>query len=152
MPELTPGTNNILAIYELDKAELLGDGVSGADALIDTQLGTGWIVIGGRYAYNRQEGLTAGGGASNDILTSYGALTLSIDHNAFQADHVTPGGECGHEAGGFKLVADNVTIKNARVHDNACKGLWTDINSNGTVITNNRVYNNEGTLSGGRSS
>ena len=68
-----------------------------------TELGTGWIVVGGRYAYNRQEGLTAGGGASNDILTSYGALTLSIDHNAFQADHVTTGGECGNEAGGFKL-------------------------------------------------
>jgi parallel beta-helix repeat protein len=28
------------------------------------------------------------------------------------------------------------------VHDNACKGLWTDINSSGTVFTNNRVYNN----------
>jgi len=107
-----------------------------------TELGTGWIVVGGRYAYNRQEGLTAGNGASNDILTSYGALTLSIDHNAFQADHVTSGGECGHEAGGFKLVADNIRVQYASVHDNACKGLWTDINSSGTVFTNNRVYDN----------
>ncbi|HEY5172198.1 MAG TPA: hypothetical protein VIK54_10770 [Acidimicrobiia bacterium] len=107
-----------------------------------TELGTGWIVVGGRYAYNRQEGLTAGGGASKDILTSYGGLVLTIDHNAFQADHVTSGGECSHEAGGFKWVADNITVQYASVHDNACMGLWADINSNGGVITNNTVTNN----------
>jgi Right handed beta helix region len=105
------------------------------------ELGTGWLVVGGRYSYNRQEGLTAGGGASNDTVTSY-LITLELDHNGFQPDHVTSGGECGHEAGGFKWVADNITVQYAQIHDNACMGLWADINSTGGVITHNHVYNN----------
>jgi parallel beta-helix repeat protein len=128
----------LINLYVHDNGKNFGGDWLGAG----TELGTGWVVVGGRYAYNRQEGLTAGGDASNDTLTSYGPLTLEIDHNAFQADHVTPGGECGNEAGGFKLVADNVRVQYASVHDNACKGLWTDINSSGTVFTNNLVYDN----------
>jgi parallel beta-helix repeat protein len=106
------------------------------------ELGTGWVVVGGHWYFNRQEGLTAGGGASNDTITSYGSLVPEIDHNGFLADHVTYGGECGHEAGGFKWVGDGMHVTHAKVHDNACSGLWADINSAGAVIDHNTITNN----------
>ena len=39
-------------------------------------------------------------------------------------------------------MADNVTVENSRIHDNACKGLWADVNSHSATIINNHVYNN----------
>jgi parallel beta-helix repeat protein len=128
----------LINLYVHDNGKSFGGNWLGAGA----ELGTGWVVVGGRYSYNRQEGLTAGGGASNDIVTAYGPLVPELDHNGFQADHVTSGGECGHEAGGFKWVADGIRVQYTNVHDNACMGLWADINSTGGVITNNTVTNN----------
>ena len=99
-------------------------------------LGNNWQVLGGRYYNNRQEGI---GGAGNNAVVD-GA---ELDHNNFTNDsYTTPNVNCGFEAGGFKWVADNVTVRNSRVHDNACKGLWVDGNSKRMTITNNRVYNN----------
>jgi parallel beta-helix repeat protein len=42
----------------------------------------------------------------------------------------------------MKWVIGRVTIRNAHVHDNACKGLWADGNANGTLIENNLVEDN----------
>jgi len=42
----------------------------------------------------------------------------------------------------MKWVATHVTVTNSRVHDNACKGLWTDGGTHDSVITNNQIYNN----------
>jgi parallel beta-helix repeat protein len=110
-----------------------GNGDLGAGS----ELGTGWIVIGGRYSYNHQEGLTAGDGASNDIVTSYGSLVVQLDHNS-------NANICHHEGGGFKWVANNITVQYAYVHDNLCRGLWADIGSNGGLVQHNRVVNNAG--------
>jgi parallel beta-helix repeat protein len=100
-------------------------------------VGPGWHIVGGRYYNNRQKGLgdALGPGAMID--------GVEIDHNNFTNDnHTTPTVYCGDDAGGFKWIADNVTVKNSRVHDNACVGLWMDINSHGARLVNNRVYNN----------
>jgi parallel beta-helix repeat protein len=88
------------------------------------------LIQGGRLHDNGQEGA---GGQVGDGVTVDG---VEIDHN--NTHHVS----CGYEAGGFKWVANNVTVKNSKIHDNACKGLWTDINSSGDVIENNQVYDN----------
>ena len=39
-------------------------------------------------------------------------------------------------------MASNVTVENSYIHDNACKGIWTDINTSGITIINNRVADN----------
>ena len=35
-----------------------------------------------------------------------------------------------------------MTVTNSSIHDNACKGLWADLNGDGATITNNVVANN----------
>jgi parallel beta-helix repeat protein len=110
---------------------IAGQGGAGAE------LGTNWHVVGGRYYNNRQEGLTNG---NADGFSVRGA---ELDHNNFADDtYRTASVSCQHEAGGMKWVADNVTVANSYVHDNACRGLWADINSNNATITGNRVANN----------
>ena len=49
-------------------------------------------------------------------------------------------GTCGYQAGGVKWTADYATIKHSKVHDNACKGLWVDLNGDHTKILDNNVY------------
>ena len=44
VPELKPGTEDITAVYVLDKAELTGDVISSAQAEVSTQVGSGWDV------------------------------------------------------------------------------------------------------------
>jgi preprotein translocase subunit SecD len=44
VPELKPGTQDITAVYVLDKAELTGSVISSAQAEVSTQVGSGWDV------------------------------------------------------------------------------------------------------------
>ena len=68
-------------------------------------LGDDWQVLGGRYYNNRQEGI---GGAGNNAVVD----GVELDHNNFTNDsYTTPNVNCGFEAGGFKWVADNVTVR-----------------------------------------
>lgn len=101
-------------------------------------LGPHWTVRGGRYFNNRQGGIGAG---QADGAVVDGA---ELDHNNFTDDtYVKANVNCDFEAGGMKWgAASNITVKNSKVHDNACRGLWADINSNGATITNNLVYGN----------
>jgi parallel beta-helix repeat protein len=100
-------------------------------------LGIGWKVLGGRYYNNRQEGLINSIG-DNAVIDG-----AEIDHNNFTDNrHRKANVSCGYDAGGFKWIADNVTVKNSSVHHNACVGLWMDINARGATITNNHVYDN----------
>jgi parallel beta-helix repeat protein len=102
------------------------------------ELGVGWHVVGGRYFNTRQEGLTAGGDARDIVVDG-----AELDHNNFTNDrYTTRSHSCSDEAGGFKFVANNVIVKNSKIHDNACKGLWSDLSSTNITITNNVVYNN----------
>ena len=82
----------------------------------------------GRFHDNRQEGI---GGAVGNSVTVDG---VEIDHNNFtDTTYTTRNWSCGDEAGGFKWVTNNITVKNSRIHDNACKGLWADLNGDNAV-------------------
>ena len=103
-----------------------------------SRTGDGWVFNGGRYHDNRQEGIQGGGRPDHVTLNG-----VEIDHNDFtDTTYRKRRVDCGYEAGGVKFVASNVTIKNSSIHDNACKGIWTDIDTHGITITNNHVYNN----------
>ena len=110
-----------------------GTNTGGAGA----SLGPGWDVQGGRYYNNRQKGLSDGLG---DDATVNGA---EIDHNNYTNDtYTTANVSCADDAGGFKWVANNITVENSNIHDNACVGLWMDINADSATITNNQISDN----------
>ncbi len=101
-------------------------------------LGVDSIVRGGRYYNNRSLGIGGGGGANGWVIDG-----AEIDHNNFTNDEYTTRNiNCGYEGGGVKWTAHNVTVENSYVHDNACKGLWADLNANGATITHTRVIDN----------
>jgi parallel beta-helix repeat protein len=101
-------------------------------------LGVDSIVRGGRYYNNRSLGIGGGGGANGWVIDG-----TEIDHNNFTNDSYTKRNtNCGYEGGGVKWTARNVTVKRSYVHDNACKGLWADLNANGATITHTRVADN----------
>jgi parallel beta-helix repeat protein len=107
-------------------------GGTGANLGVDSR------VIGGRYYNNRSLGIGGGGGANGWVIDG-----AEIDHNNFTNDTYTKRNiSCGYEGGGVKWTADNTTVKNSTIHDNACKGLWADLNGDNTTIVNNDVYGN----------
>jgi len=109
-----------------------GGGGTGAD------LGVNSRVVGGRYYNNRELGIGGGGGANGWVITG-----AEIDHNNFTNDtYTTRNISCGYQAGGVKWTADYATIQHSKVHDNACKGLWVDLNGDHAKILNNNVYGN----------
>jgi parallel beta-helix repeat protein len=117
--------------WVLDKLQVHDNGFYGANIAIGT------LVTGGRF-YNNHQGGISGGGQASWIIDG-----VEIDHNNFTDNtYTTRNIDCGFEAGGMKWVGNNITIKNSKVHDNACKGLWADIGAVNTVITNNEVYDN----------
>ena len=128
-PLATGWTLDDLHVHDIGNGTTDGAGV---------ELGVGWRVIGGRYYNTRQEGLTAGGGARDIVVDG-----VELDHNNFTNDaYTTRSHSCGDEAGGFKFVADNVTVRNSKIHDNACSGLWSDLSSNNLTITDNLLADN----------
>jgi len=99
--------------------------------------GNGWTFRGGRFHDNGQEGI---GGAMGANVTVNGT---EVDHNDFtDSTYTRRNWSCGDEAGGIKWVTNGMTITNSSIHDNACKGLWADLNGDGATITNNVVANN----------
>jgi hypothetical protein len=98
----------------------------------------GWHVNGGRYYNNRQGGFS-GGGWGNIVING-----AEVDHNNFSDDtYAFQNVNCDFEAGGIKWVlSNNMVIENSSFHDNACRGIWADIDVTGATITNNQVYNN----------
>jgi parallel beta-helix repeat protein len=104
--------------------------------------GHGWKILGGRYWNNRQEGI-AGGVNSGGEQQGTTVDGTEIDHNNFTDDTYTAANHnCDDEAGGFKWVGSGNTIRNSYVHDNACRGLWADVNANNSTIVNNRIVDN----------
>lgn len=99
--------------------------------------GNGWLFVGGRYHDNRQTGI--GGAVGNGVTVD----DVEIDHNAFSdATYTARGWSCGDEAGGFKWVTNDVTVRNSSVHHNGCKGLWSDLDAKRAVIVDNVVTDN----------
>jgi parallel beta-helix repeat protein len=99
--------------------------------------GNGWVFTGGRYHDNGQEGI---GGAMGTNVTING---VEVDHNDFtNTSYTTRNWSCGDEAGGVKWVTNGMTIENSTIDNNACKGVWADLNANGARIINNHISNN----------
>jgi parallel beta-helix repeat protein len=121
--------------WKLLNLQIHDNGVGTGGAAVGA--GVNWLMQGGRYYNNRQEGITGGGAAGATVDG------VEIDHNNFTDDsYTTANHQCADEAGGFKWTADNVVIKNSSIHDNACIGLWADITGNNSTITNNQIFNN----------
>ena len=66
------------------------------------------------------------------------STTTTSPNNTYTKRNIS----CGYEAGGVKWTADNTTVKNSKIHDNACKGLWADLNADNAKIVDNDVYGN----------
>ena len=128
-------SNQSASGWVLQNLQVHDNGNSSGGAAV--AVGPGWQILGGRYYNNRQKGLTDALGPNATISGA------EIDHNNFTNDAYTAATvSCADDAGGFKWFADNVTVANSKIHDNACVGLWMDGNAHNATLTNNQVYNN----------
>jgi parallel beta-helix repeat protein len=91
----------------------------------------GMRVLGGHYNDNDQLGI--GGNEATGIV---------LDGPELARNH-TLRAPCEFEGGGMKWDVGQVTIRNAYVHDNDCRGLWADINAHNAIIENNLVEGNQ---------
>ncbi len=100
----------------------------------------GMHILGGHYTDNDQIGI--GGNSATDIVLD----GLDGDPNTFDGPELARNhilhAPCDYEGGGMKWDLGRVTIRNAYVHDNDCKGLWADINAHDVLIEHNLVENN----------
>jgi parallel beta-helix repeat protein len=100
----------------------------------------GMRILGGHYNDNDQLGI--GGNAATGILVDgLDDDPATLDGPELARNHTLHAG-CAWEAGGMKWDVGQVTIRNAHVHDNDCKGLWADINAHGAVIEHNLIEHN----------
>jgi len=100
----------------------------------------GMHVLGGHYNDNDQIGI-GGNGATGILLDGLDGDPISFDGPELARNH-TLRAPCDFEGGGMKWDLGQVTIRNAYVHDNDCKGLWADINAHDVLIENNLVEDN----------
>lgn len=101
----------------------------------------GMKVLGGHYNDNDQLGI--GGNASTGmLLDGLDGDPATIDGPELARNH-TLHESCDYEAGGMKWDVGQVTIRNAHVHDNDCRGLWADINADHALIEHNLVEHNQ---------
>jgi hypothetical protein len=100
----------------------------------------GMRILGGHYNDNDQLGI--GGNAATGILLD----GLDGDPGTFDGPELarnhTLHASCLWEAGGMKWDVGQVTIRNAYVHDNDCRGLWADINAHDALIEHNLIEHN----------
>jgi parallel beta-helix repeat protein len=100
----------------------------------------GMKILGGHYNDNDQLGI-GGNAATGILLDGLDGDPETMDGPELARNH-TLHAQCSWEAGGMKWDVGQVTIRNAYVHDNDCKGLWADINARGALIEHNRVEDN----------
>jgi hypothetical protein len=100
----------------------------------------GMRILGGHYNDNDQLGI-GGNEATGILLDGLDGDPTTIDGPEMARNH-TLHASCDWEAGGMKWDVGAVTIRNAYVHDNDCRGLWADINVRGAVIEHNRIEHN----------
>jgi Right handed beta helix region/Glycosyl hydrolase family 26 len=97
-------------------------------------------ILGGRYSDNDQLGI-GGNAATGVVLDGLDGDPDTFDGPELARNH-TMHESCDWEAGGIKWDVGRVTIRNAHVHDNDCRGLWADINARGALIEHNLVEDN----------
>jgi parallel beta-helix repeat protein len=100
----------------------------------------GMRILGGHYNDNGQLGIS-GNAATGIVLDGLDNDPTTFD-GPEMARNRTLHADCDYEAGGMKWDQGQVTVRNAHVHDNACKGLWGDINAHGALIERNLIEDN----------
>jgi hypothetical protein len=100
----------------------------------------GMKILGGHYNDNDELGI-GGNEATGILLDGLDGDPTTIDGPELARNH-TVHLPCGWEAGGMKWDFGQVTVRNAYVHDNDCRGLWADINARGALIEHNLIENN----------
>jgi parallel beta-helix repeat protein len=100
----------------------------------------GMRILGGHYNDNDQLGI-GGNAATGIVLDGLDHDPATLDGPELARNHMFHAG-CGFEAGGMKWDVGQVTVRNAHVHDNDCRGLWADINARGALIEHNLVEGN----------
>ena len=100
----------------------------------------GMKILGGHYNDNDQLGI-GGNAATGILLDGLDGDAETMDGPELARNH-TLHAACEWEAGGMKWDVGQVTVRNAYVHDNDCRGLWADINAHGALIEHNLIENN----------
>jgi parallel beta-helix repeat protein len=97
-------------------------------------------ILGGHYNDNDQLGIGTSS-ATGVVLDGLDGDPATIDGPELARNH-TLHESCNWESGGMKWAVGRVTIRNAHVHDNDCRGLWADINAHDALIEHNLIENN----------
>ena len=100
----------------------------------------GMRILGGHYNDNDQLGI-GGNAATGIVLDGLDADLNTFDGPELARNH-TLHADCQWEGGGMKWDAGQVTIRNAYVHDNDCRGLWADMNAHDALLEHNLVEDN----------
>jgi hypothetical protein len=97
-------------------------------------------ILGGHYNDNDQLGI-GNNAASSIVLDGLDGDPATFDGPEMARNH-TLHESCDWEAGGIKWAIGRITIRNAHVHDNDCRGLWGDINAHDALIEHNLIEDN----------
>ena len=100
----------------------------------------GMQIRGGHYNDNDQLGI-GGNAATGVLLDGLDNDPTTLDGPELAHNH-TLHAACDWEAGGMKWDVGQVTIRNAHVHNNDCRGLWADINAHDALIEHNLIEDN----------
>ena len=112
---------------------------------------TGWNVVDNEVRNNHGTGIIAAASTvESNTVDHNGQLGIGgccgegglVTHNEIAFNN-TAGYDAGWEAGGAKwAIANDLTVSDNSVHDNAGPGLWCDINCYNATFTGNTVANN----------
>jgi hypothetical protein len=97
-------------------------------------------ILGGHYNDNDQLGIS-GNAATGVVLDGLDGDPATFDGPELARNH-TMHESCTFEAGGMKWDVGRVTIRNAHVHHNDCRGLWADINAHDALVEHNLIEDN----------
>ncbi len=100
----------------------------------------GMRILGGHYNDNDQLGI-GNNAASSIVLDGLDGDPATLDGPELARNHSLHE-SCDWESGGIKWAIGRITIRNAHVHDNDCRGLWGDINARDALIEHNLIEGN----------
>jgi parallel beta-helix repeat protein len=103
-------------------------------------LADGMRILGGHFNDNDQLGI-GGNEATGIVLDGLDDDPATFDGPELARNHHLHA-SCDWESAGMKWDFGQVTIRNAYVHDNDCKGLWAGINVHDTLIEHNLIRGN----------